>query len=427
MLLLWHRPRKCVFTQGDVDDTLKEEVQGRVAELDLLDGIIVAFPSVFFCLFVGPWSDTHGRKLLLVAPLFGSIVSYAAYMLNYCFFYQLGTYHLLWGSVWGLFGGYQCLNMGLYGYVSDITSPRDRTARMSVLNGSFSLAYVIGTQIGSLLFVFVGDYYVIFGLSSLIAAVAIAFAVFVLRESVERKSEQELKAHRLLDFENVRDCFRTAFKPRPERVNILILVVNFAVFMFCMNTSHYDYLLVQLQFDWTILQFSNYLTVQRVCRMLGLFLLLPVLSRFLGVRDSAVATVGTALTFAAYLIIAVADVGWLMYVSAALQLNSVITVTIRSQCTKSVDDDETGKIFAVVAFGQAVVPLVANPAFGLIYQATLTTFPGAYLLVVDGLLVFAFVSSVYLWWDETRRTQFSLDERRGVAAAVASGDEEIKA
>ena len=94
--------------------------------------------------------------------------------------------------------------------------------------------------------------------------------------------------------------------------------------------------------------------------------------------------------------------GWIMYLSAALQFNSVVTVIIRSQCTKSVDEDETGRVFAVVALGQCLVPLAAYPAFGLIYQATLSTFEGAYLLVVSGLLLVAFFLSVYLYLESRR-------------------------
>jgi hypothetical protein len=43
----------------------------------------------------------------------------------------------------------------------------------------------------------------------------------------------------------------------------------------------------------------------------------------------------------------------------------------RSQCTKEVEPTEIGRIFAVVALGQAIVPLISNPLFGGIYKATL--------------------------------------------------------
>ena len=138
-----------------------------------------------------------------------------------------------------------------------------------------------------------------------------SYSVFV-KESVIA-TEQEKQDHGLFDFQNVKECLRTAFKKRPNngRTYILLLILNFAVFMFCLNTSHYDYLLVQLKYDWTIVEYSNYLSVQRICRMLGLFLLLPLLSKILKINDALVASFCTLLTIVAYLLIAIGgQISW---------------------------------------------------------------------------------------------------------------------
>jgi MFS family permease len=102
------------------NDTYLEEVQKTVTDLEIYDGILVALPSVIFCLFLGAWSDTHGRKYILVLPFVGNFVAFVAYMINYAFFDELGIYHLLWGSTVGMFGGYIGLNIALYGYIGNI-------------------------------------------------------------------------------------------------------------------------------------------------------------------------------------------------------------------------------------------------------------------------------------------------------------------
>ena len=138
------------------------------------------------------------------------------------------------------------------------------------------------------------------------------------------------------------------------------------------------------RYSWDANDYSTYISIQRICRFVGLFALLPILSKILKLSDAFIATLGTLLTIIAYLLLSLGpkswnlswDPSWLMYISAGLQFNSVITVTIRSQCTKEVDKSEIGKIFAVVALGQSIVPLFANPLFGLIYKSTLdTSFP----------------------------------------------------
>ena len=204
-------------------------------------------------------------------------------------------------------------------------------------------------------------------------------------------------------------------------MNVLLLIANFAIFMIPLNTGRFDYLLVQLRFDWTIKEYSNYLTAQRTCRLLGLFLLLPFLSSVARINDALVASVLTLATVAAYTLIALGQSPWMMYLSAALQFNSVVTVIIRSLCTKIVDEDEKGRVFAVVALGQALVPMVVGPALGAIYQATLSTFAGAYMLVVVALLLLVFLNSVLLWWSLRRTAAPEVTMARYEANGGASG------
>ena len=73
----------------------------------------------------------------------------------------------------------------------------------------------------------------------------------------------------------------------------------------------------------------------------------------LRLEDALISALGTLGAMVSYTLIAVAsptwvvadwDPGWVMYLAAALQFNSVITVTIRSQCTKEVAQDEIGKV-----------------------------------------------------------------------------------
>ena len=136
--------------------SIKTAVQNRAADLEVLDGILIALPSVLFSLFVGAWSDANGRKFVLILPFIGNILSFIIYIINYHWFQVLSATQMLWGSVAGLTGGYVCLNIGLYGYVSDVTSAEDRTMRLSILNGVFSAGYVLGTTIGNVLTVISG-------------------------------------------------------------------------------------------------------------------------------------------------------------------------------------------------------------------------------------------------------------------------------
>ena len=84
-------------------------------------------------------------------------------------------------------GGYVCLNIGLYGYVSDVTSAENRTTRLSLLNGVFSAGYVIGTYLGGYLYKSYGNYYLNFGISIGFGIAGMLYAIFITKESIVRQ------------------------------------------------------------------------------------------------------------------------------------------------------------------------------------------------------------------------------------------------
>ena len=116
--------------------------------------------------------------------------------------------HLLWGAIYGFFGGYQCFNLGLYGAVADVSSVADRTTRLSILNGVFSLGYVCGAQIGSAMYTHVDNFYAIFGLSCFFGVAGILYTVFIVRESVVRDGNSDESRSSPWDLSTLAASFR---------------------------------------------------------------------------------------------------------------------------------------------------------------------------------------------------------------------------
>ena len=118
--------------------------------------------------------------------------------------------------------------------------------RMSILNGVFSAGYVVGTTLGGKLYKKFASYYLNFGISCGLSVMGILYTLLFIRESVIIDEETKHRRKGFFNIENVTDSLRTAFKSRPGsgRVRVILLVINFAIFMFPLNTTHYDYLLV---------------------------------------------------------------------------------------------------------------------------------------------------------------------------------------
>ena len=125
-----------------------------------------------------------------------------------------------------------------------MTSPDNRTTRLSILNGVFSAGFVIGTSLGGKLYKTYGSYYLNFGLSIAFGVAGMIYATFAVKESIIPNDQEERR--NFFDLNNVFESINVALNPRQNhaRLHVILLIINFAIFMFPLNTFHYDYLLV---------------------------------------------------------------------------------------------------------------------------------------------------------------------------------------
>ena len=83
-------------------------------------------PCVIFALFLGPWSDRAGRKLLILVPYVGYFLFCVAMLVNTYFFDELYVEFLWLENVSALCGSYVIFLIGCYGFLADTTSPETR-------------------------------------------------------------------------------------------------------------------------------------------------------------------------------------------------------------------------------------------------------------------------------------------------------------
>lgn len=92
-------------------EELINAVQIYVSQLETYMAIITNIPSIFFILFLGPWSDKHGRKPLLIVPMIGFNVATLVHMLNYYQESWPAEYNLISNAFIGFLGGQVTFHM----------------------------------------------------------------------------------------------------------------------------------------------------------------------------------------------------------------------------------------------------------------------------------------------------------------------------
>lgn len=65
------------------------EAEKVVTDYERTLNLAASGPRILFTLLAGPWSDKHGRKLLIMMPLIGQALATLTYILNVKFFFQL--------------------------------------------------------------------------------------------------------------------------------------------------------------------------------------------------------------------------------------------------------------------------------------------------------------------------------------------------
>ena len=65
------------------------------SKVQIVAQILNNVPMALFALFLGPWSDSVGRKMLIIVPLIGSILLCLSYVINVFFFDEL-VVEFLW-------------------------------------------------------------------------------------------------------------------------------------------------------------------------------------------------------------------------------------------------------------------------------------------------------------------------------------------
>lgn len=158
------------------------QVQKVVADYEGTLNLAASAPRIAFTLLAGPWSDRHGRKMLIMAPIFGQAVTAATFLINVRFFNQLPFEALYMEYVNELSGNFVVYYLGEYSYMADITSPDERTARLGVLDGTDYISTMIGTYVSGPIFSNFG-YYAVFGASLTSAILGLLYMIFIVEES----------------------------------------------------------------------------------------------------------------------------------------------------------------------------------------------------------------------------------------------------
>ena len=415
------------------------QVQEMVNTFNLGRSMAQTIISIITALFVGGFTDRFGFKITLTVYFIGVFLSEGVDWIFYLFLENIPLYFLY---VELLFHASKSgFYLALYGLINRFVSKDKLAVRIGFMDGVYTIGWMIGVIPSALLFRALG-YIGVYATTDILYIMAFLYHLIFVHEypkGQENKAQEEKPKEKsgsaFKQIQNmikagtvdvIKDLFHTLAKPRPHHMRPLIILALIA--MPCYNTSFLDYTLtyayMYLMFGVTPEQFSLFSITTSVVSLVCLFALMPIMRDVLKLHESIIITLvlmaGAGLMVWSALVQEL--IPFIVIVSLA-NLKYVCYPNGRTLLTKMIDDDEVPKMYGFLNLINNIASLVGIPLYRGLYNATLETFPGAFLMLSAGLLTFpALIYFVFI----TQRGKIEMLHRRKKEAKESEESEMSK-
>lgn len=172
----------------------EKEVQKLISSIDIWRGVVrTALPCIII-MFLGSWSDRTGkRKICILLPIFGEVLTSVSNIINVYFFYEIPVQITVFLETIFMAGtgGWVTMFLGVFSYISDITSEETRTFRVGLVNFCMTVGIPIGIGASGFLLQRLG-YYGIFSMTTTLFTLVLLYGIFCLKEPDDLLREKGL-------------------------------------------------------------------------------------------------------------------------------------------------------------------------------------------------------------------------------------------
>ncbi|XP_068243343.1 lysosomal proton-coupled steroid conjugate and bile acid symporter SLC46A3-like isoform X1 [Palaemon carinicauda] len=358
-------------------ESIQVEVQKRVNIFNFNEKLISSIIPVLLLSFIASWSDQRGRRLPILLSIFGTTLYSATYLLVSFFptwppeILYVASFCLSFGGGWSLF------YMAVYSYIADMSACEDRTKRLAIVRSIWVLGTPAGTAVGALIYD-AGGFCWVFGFSTVLYLSSFFYSVFVVKdkEKLIEENKEISKQKRLWNPRNVVDLFHVCLRKRQGSGRWHIMILLGIMLMHMSASPHNLYLWLLRVLNWDIDSYSIYKIVDDVGTSLATLCFTPIFG-YLRLHDCSVGGMTLVLLFCRSLAFGMTtspSQWWVPYVFIFIP-EEYGSVTIRSRLSKICDENETGRVFAMLAVLEVFWPIADSAIFTGVYGATIENYP----------------------------------------------------
>lgn len=390
---------------------LEDEIQSEAGNYLIYYRMLVNFPAIFLGLFCGAWSDKYGRKIPMMLPSLGSVFSVLMYMLSLASADHAIVFILIGALIQGAFGKSSVITMAVNSYASDITDKDDRTRKLGKLLAMNFFGLFAGALLAGI-FQDTSDLPATFCTVVFLHAVVVLITVICMPETVPfqvERPEADLSKKRKRTFicDNIKESLSVLGKKRVNngRKMILILFLISLMNQTC-KVGETDITLLFVThspLSWPKSWYGYLLSVDYAVMGVCLIVVLPILSNVLKLSDGAIVMLGLLCKVIRLFWAGFIEESWMVYVSVIIgSFAGMITSSIRSLMSKSVEENEMGKVFSLLASAETASKLLGTLIFVSLYGATAYFFPG-FAYIVEAILYMIMLVTIALIYKDLKK------------------------
>lgn len=211
----------------------EQETQKIVASINGYKSIMQSILPILILLFLGSWSDRHTRrKPCMILPLVGEIGTTLGSLVSLYFFHQLPVEFNCFAEAipQGLGGGWYTMCVGVFTYVTQISTEENRTLRIGAVSVLVTISLGLGSTMSGILFNKMG-FYGVFLLSIAMYTIALIYIHFRIYDDFDEVTTERVTVREFLkdffDMSHIKATIKVAFKegPRNRKKRICAIMV----------------------------------------------------------------------------------------------------------------------------------------------------------------------------------------------------------
>ncbi|KAK5648559.1 hypothetical protein RI129_003451 [Pyrocoelia pectoralis] len=195
-------------------------VQKVVASASIWKNVVYSVFPAFLLPFFGSWSDRNKtRKVLMLMPIIGEMITNIAFILCTYFFYELPmeVNTIVEVLPTAVTGGLNMLLVGAFTYVSSITAIEDLTVRIGIIHVLVGVFAACGDALSGVMYKLIG-FYGVFSLSFVLYTLAGLYTFYKVNETVRAGDKFLTKCELVKDIVNCKKAFEPfKFLLKPTR------------------------------------------------------------------------------------------------------------------------------------------------------------------------------------------------------------------